>query len=88
MIRRDIGNEAGARSDGVMIVSIIFITAFTYIALTTDPVYTGIGVGDRAPDLNGQIYDGTVWDTVAGSSGAVSQTDAQNIALELVLSLG
>ena len=61
MIRRDIGDEAGARSDGVMIVSIIFITAFTYIALTTDPVYTGIGVGDRAPDLNGQIYDGTVW---------------------------
>ncbi len=35
-----------------------------------------------------EIYDGTVWDTVAGSSGAVSQTDAQNIALELVLSLG
>ena len=61
MIRRNIGNEAGARSDGVMIVSIIFIAAFTYIALTTDPVYTGIGVGDRAPDLNGQIYDGTVW---------------------------
>lgn len=35
-----------------------------------------------------EIYDGTQWDTVAGSSGAVSQTDAQNIALELVLSLG
>ena len=35
-----------------------------------------------------EIYDGTVWDTIAGSSGAVSQTDAQNIALELVLSLG
>lgn len=35
-----------------------------------------------------EIYDGTAWDSVAGSSGAVSQTDAQNIALELVLSLG
>ena len=35
-----------------------------------------------------EIYDGSAWDTVAGSSGAVSQTDAQNIALELVLSLG
>ena len=54
-------DEAGARSDGLMIVSVIFITAFTYIALTTDPVYTGIGVGDRAPELSGQIYDGTTW---------------------------
>ena len=35
-----------------------------------------------------EIYDGSAWDSVAGSSGAVSQTDAQNIALELVLSLG
>ena len=53
--------EAGARSDGLMIVSVIFITAFTYIALTTDPVYTGIGVGDRAPELSGQIYNGSTW---------------------------
>ena len=35
-----------------------------------------------------EIYDGTQWDTVAGSPGAVIQTDAQNILLELVLSLG
>jgi hypothetical protein len=35
-----------------------------------------------------EIYDGTQWDSVAGSSGSVSQTDAQNIALELVLSMG
>ena len=54
-------DEAGARSDGLMIVSVIFITAFTYIALTTDPVYTGVGVGDRAPELSGKIYDGTTW---------------------------
>ena len=54
-------NEAGARSDGLMIISVIFIAAFTYIALTTNPVYTGVGVGDRAPDLNGQIYDGAGW---------------------------
>lgn len=53
--------EAGARSDGLMIVSVIFITAFTYIALTTDPVYTGVGVGDRAPELSGQIYNGSTW---------------------------
>ena len=35
-----------------------------------------------------EIYDSTQWDSVAGSSGSVSQTDAQNIALELVLSMG
>ena len=39
-------NEAGARSDGLIIVTVIFVVAFTYIALTTNPVYTGIGVGD------------------------------------------
>lgn len=61
MLRRNICNEAGARSDGLMIVSVIFITAFTYIALTTNPVYTGIGVGDRAPGLSGEVWDGTSW---------------------------
>ena len=61
MQRRNICTEAGARSDGLMIVSVIFITAFTYIALTTNPVYTGIGVGDRAPDLEGQVWNGNNW---------------------------
>ena len=61
MLRRNICNEAGARSDGLMFVSVLFITAFTYIALTTNPVYTGIGVGDRAPDLSGQVWDGNSW---------------------------
>ncbi len=55
-------DEAGARSDGLMMVSVIFIAAFTYIALTTDPVYTGIGVGDKAPELSGQIYNGETWE--------------------------
>ena len=54
-------NEAGARSDGLIIVTVIFVVAFTYIALTTNPVYTGIGVGDRAPDLQGMVYDGSEW---------------------------
>ena len=35
-----------------------------------------------------EIYDGTSWDSVAGTSGSVSTTDAENIALEIVLSLG
>ena len=57
--------EAGARSDGLMIVSVLFIAAFTYIAFTTNPVYTGIGVGDRAPELTGQVWngDGDNWQT-------------------------
>ena len=54
-------DEAGARSDGLIIVTVIFVVAFTYIALTTNPVYTGIGVGDRAPDLQGMVYDGSEW---------------------------
>ena len=61
MIRRNISNEAGARSDGLMLVSVVLIAAFTYIAFTTNPIYTGIGVGDRVPELEGQIYDGSTW---------------------------
>jgi len=61
MQRRNISNEAGGRADGLLMVSVLFITAFTYIALTTSPVYTGIGVDDRAPALDGQVWDGTSW---------------------------
>ena len=61
MFRRIISNEAGARSDGLMLVSVVLIAAFTYIAFTTNPIYTGIGVGDRVPELEGQIYDGSTW---------------------------
>jgi len=61
MQRRDISNEAGGRADGLLMVSVLFITAFTYIALTTSPVYTGIGVDDRAPVLDGEVWDGNSW---------------------------
>ena len=47
--------------------------------------------GGAAPggnSVNAEIYDGTSWDSVAGTSGSVSTTDAENIALEIVLSLG
>jgi len=63
MIRREINEEAGARSDGLMFVSVIFIATFTYIAFTTNPVYTGIGVGDRAPEITGQVWNGNTWET-------------------------
>ena len=55
MIRRNNSEEAGARTDGLVIVSVIFIAAFTLIAWTTDPVYTGIDVGDRVPELKGKM---------------------------------
>ena len=62
MIRRNTSDEAGTRSDGLMIVSVIFIAAFTYIAFTTNPVYTGIDVGDRVPELTGEMTtDGVTW---------------------------
>ena len=61
MIQKNTCDSAGSRSDGLMIVSVIFIAAFTYITFTTNPVYTGIGVGDRVPELKGQVYDGTAW---------------------------
>jgi hypothetical protein len=61
MQRRNISNEAGGRADGMMIVSIIFFATLAYIALTTSPVYTGVGVGDRAPELQGEVWDGTTW---------------------------
>ena len=61
MIQRNYCDEAGARSDGLMIVSVLFIAAFTYIAFTTNPVYTGVGVGDRAPELEGQVFNGNTW---------------------------
>ena len=57
MKNRNYCDEAGARSDGLMIVSVLFIAAFTYIAFTTNPVYTGVGGGDRAPELEGQVFN-------------------------------
>ena len=35
-----------------------------------------------------EIYNSTSWESVAGTSGSVSTTDAENIALQVVLSLG
>ena len=54
--------KAQARSDGMMIVAVMFIAAFTFIAWTTNPVYTGIGVGDRVEELKGEMTtDGVTW---------------------------
>ena len=46
----------------MMIVAVMFIAAFTFIAWTTNPVYTGIGVGDRVEELKGEMTaDGVTW---------------------------
>ncbi len=61
MQRRNISNEAGARADGMLMVSVLFFATLAYIALTTSPVYTGVGAGDRAPELQGEVWDGNSW---------------------------
>ena len=66
MIRRNTSNEGSARSDGMMIVAVMFIAAFTFIAWTTNPVYTGIGVGDRVEELKGEMT------TLMASHGPIS----------------
>ena len=35
-----------------------------------------------------EIYDGTQWDSVAGSSGAVSAQDAEEIAIKMAVTIG
>jgi hypothetical protein len=58
-MRRVINSEeAGARADSMLYVSALFIAAFSYIALTTNPVYTGIAVEDRAPEIEGKVNNG------------------------------
>ena len=58
-MRRVINSEeAGARADAMLYVSALFIAAFSYIALTTNPVYTGIAVEDRAPEIEGKVNNG------------------------------
>ncbi|MDP6865164.1 MAG: TlpA disulfide reductase family protein [Candidatus Poseidoniaceae archaeon] len=54
-------NEAGARTDATMVVMSIFIAAFMLIAWTTDPVYQGVSVDDRAPPIEGKIFKNNVW---------------------------
>ena len=61
MFKRILSEEGAARADALLLVSVLFFAAFGFIAWTTDPVYTGIGVGDKAPNLEGQVYDGNGW---------------------------
>ena len=39
-------------------------------------------------DLRVEVFDGSIWTSVAGLSGAVSSIDATNIAIENVLFMG
>ncbi|MDP6869363.1 MAG: hypothetical protein QGI21_01135 [Candidatus Poseidoniaceae archaeon] len=61
MYRRKISEEASARADATMFVTVIFVAAYSIIAMTTNPFYTGTSVGDMAPDLEGSVWDGESW---------------------------
>jgi hypothetical protein len=42
----------------------------------------------NSADARVELYDGTSWVSVAGSSGGISFADAENIAIEKVLIFG
>jgi len=49
--------DAGAQMDSFIIVMALFIIGIMIVAFTTDAVYVGVGEGDRAPELEGRIYN-------------------------------
>ncbi len=61
MYRRKISDEGSARADATMFVAVIFVATYTLIALTTNPVYSGVSVGDLAPELEGDVWNGNTW---------------------------
>ncbi|RZD39260.1 MAG: hypothetical protein CXT71_04725 [Methanobacteriota archaeon] len=65
MIKRKIElNEAAGRADAFLLITILFIVGFAIVSLTTNPTYTGVSIGDKAPELSGDIYNGTNWQQV------------------------
>lgn len=56
--------DAAARTDAFLMGLIFLIAGFVIVGMTTNPTYTGVSVGDIAPDLSGEVYDGTNWNQV------------------------
>jgi len=63
MMKRILKNsESGnARADATMLIMLLFFGSVAYVALTTNPVYIGVGEGQRAPALAGSVYNGGAW---------------------------
>ena len=55
--------EADVRTDSGIRVMALFFVAIIVLAVTTDPISTGTKVGERAPALEGMMYNGSGWTT-------------------------
>ena len=54
---------AGVTDSPLLMVAALVMAGLMVVALTADPVATGTDVGDRAPELVSQAYDGAGWAT-------------------------
>ncbi|MDA7491947.1 hypothetical protein N8392_00200 [Candidatus Poseidonia sp.] len=53
--------EADVRGDTAIKIGALFFIALIVLAFTTDPIATGTREGDRAPPLEGMMYNGSGW---------------------------
>ncbi len=53
--------NANARTDTLIKIISLFVLVLIVIAFTTNPIATGVGVGERVPLLEGKIYNGNGW---------------------------
>ena len=53
--------EADVRTDTLIRVMALFFVAIIVLAVTTNPIPSGTGVGERAPPLEGKAYNGSAW---------------------------
>jgi len=55
--------EADVRNDTAIKIAALFFVSIMVLAFTTDPIATGTKVGERAPALEGMMYNGSGWTT-------------------------
>jgi hypothetical protein len=53
--------EADVRTDAAIKIAAMFFIAIMFLAVTTDPIATGTQVNERAPALEGMMYNGSGW---------------------------
>lgn len=53
--------HAGAVGSAALSVTSLFFVAIMIIAFTANPIAVGTDVGERAPDIEGKMYNGTSW---------------------------
>lgn len=55
--------EADVRTDTAIKIAALFFASIMVLAFTTDPIATGTKEGERAPPLEGKMYNGSTWTT-------------------------